>query len=107
MARKSRRNKNDPQASVQEPVIINKKENLMATGAYARLSVENETDDTIKTQVAIDDCSPDDGETEHSCVLSPLFVCGMVFVPIHRIVTNIPNCISGSRIEFFYHSGDA
>lgn len=53
MARKSRRNKNDPQASVQEPVIINKKENLMATGAYARLSVENETDDTIKTQVAM------------------------------------------------------
>ena len=53
MARKSRRNKNDPQAAVQEPVIINKKENLMATGAYARLSVENETDDTIKTQVAM------------------------------------------------------
>lgn len=53
MARKSRRNKNAPQGNVQEPIIINKKENLIATGAYARLSVENETDDTLKTQITM------------------------------------------------------
>lgn len=53
MARKSRRNKNAPQGNVQEPVIKNRKETLIATGAYARLSVENETDDTLQTQITM------------------------------------------------------
>ena len=53
MARKIRRNKNAPQGNVQEPVIKNRKETLIATGAYARLSVENETDDTLQTQITM------------------------------------------------------
>lgn len=53
MARKSKRNKNAPQGNVQEPVIKNRKETLIATGAYARLSVENETDDTLQTQITM------------------------------------------------------
>lgn len=52
MARKSRREKNAQQSEAQEP-IIKKKENLMSAGAYGRLSVENETDDSLQTQITM------------------------------------------------------
>ena len=56
MARKSRREKNAPQIAEQDNIIIKKKENLLATGAYGRLSVENggnEDDETLRTQMAM------------------------------------------------------
>lgn len=51
MARKSRREKNKPKSESQRAPVIEKNETLLATGAYGRLSVENETDDSLITQM--------------------------------------------------------
>lgn len=55
MARKSRRAQND--TAVSTAVIANiqtkKKENLLRTAAYGRLSVENETDESLQTQMSM------------------------------------------------------
>lgn len=55
MARKSRRTQND--TAVSTAVIANiqtkKKENLLRTAAYGRLSVENETDESLQTQMSM------------------------------------------------------
>lgn len=55
MARKSRRAQND--IAVSTAVIANiqtkKKENLLRTAAYGRLSVENETDESLQTQMSM------------------------------------------------------
>ncbi len=55
MARKSRRAQNDTVVST--AVIANiqtkKKENLLRTAAYGRLSVENETDESLQTQMSM------------------------------------------------------
>ena len=56
MARKSRREKNALQGAESSAIIIGKKENCLATGAYGRLSVENggdETDGSLQTQMAM------------------------------------------------------
>ena len=55
MARKSRRAQND--TAVSTAVVANiqtkKKENLLRTAAYGRLSVENETDESLQTQMSM------------------------------------------------------
>lgn len=55
MARKSRRAQND--TAVSTAVIANiqtkNKENLLRTAAYGRLSVENETDESLQTQMSM------------------------------------------------------
>ncbi len=55
MARKSRRAQNE--TAVSTAVIANiqakKKENLLRTAAYGRLSVENETDESLQTQMSM------------------------------------------------------
>ena len=55
MARKSRRAQND--TTVSTAVVANiqtkKKENLLRTAAYGRLSVENETDESLQTQMSM------------------------------------------------------
>ena len=51
MARKSRRAQNDTAVStaVTANIQTKKKENLLRTAAYGRLSVENETDESLQT----------------------------------------------------------
>ena len=55
MARKSRRAQNE--TAVSTAVVANiqtkKKENLLRTAAYGRLSVENETDESLQTQMSM------------------------------------------------------
>lgn len=54
MARKSRRARNDVATNVAAvDVQIKKKENLLRTAAYGRLSVEGETDESLHTQMAM------------------------------------------------------
>ena len=55
MARKSRRAQNDTAVStaVTANIQIKKKENLLRTAAYGRLSVENETDESLQTQMSM------------------------------------------------------
>lgn len=55
MARKSRRAQNDTVVStaVAANIQIKKKENLLRTAAYGRLSVENETDESLQTQMSM------------------------------------------------------
>lgn len=54
MARKSRRARNDVATNVAAAdVQIKKKENLLRTAAYGRLSVEGETDESLHTQMAM------------------------------------------------------
>jgi len=53
MARKSRRENNNLQTGTMAAPVVIKNETLLATGAYGRLSVENETDESLKTQMAM------------------------------------------------------
>lgn len=55
MARKSRRAQNDTAVStaVTANIQTKKKENLLRTAAYGRLSVENETDESLQTQMSM------------------------------------------------------
>lgn len=55
MARKSRRAQNDTAVStaVAANIQTKKKENLLRTAAYGRLSVENETDESLQTQMSM------------------------------------------------------
>ena len=55
MARKSRRAQNDTAVSTATITNIQtkKKENLLRTAAYGRLSVENETDESLQTQMSM------------------------------------------------------
>lgn len=55
MARKSRRAQNDTAVSTATIANIQtkKKENLLRTAAYGRLSVENETDESLQTQMSM------------------------------------------------------
>ena len=54
MARKSRRARNDVATNVAAvDVQIKKKENLLRTAAYGRLSVEGETDESLHTQMSM------------------------------------------------------
>ena len=55
MARKSRRAQNEAAVSVAVPsnIKIKKKDKLLRTAAYGRLSVENETDESLHTQMSM------------------------------------------------------